>query len=229
MDSYLVATVRIRISMFERTQLLERFGLLERGLWQRRKREQEVASKAVETDVLVDHGPGCRTTSPPLSVDRAITHETESATAKSRAHRRGCPRRPSPRAGSRSRKDCSSPGAASTSDRRVGHQRLEHLRDHAWLDERQVALHVDEDVARQISGDLRNPVRARSDASSLSVGRFHRTFPRLQQSARRRSRRRRRRCRAHRRRDDRRARSSGGRRCQRAAFQEVSKRRIGRG
>ena len=40
--------------MFKRAQLFERLGLFERRLRESREREQEVASKAVESDVLVN-------------------------------------------------------------------------------------------------------------------------------------------------------------------------------
>ncbi len=42
------------IAMFECAQLFERLGLFERRLGERREREQEVASKSVETDVFVN-------------------------------------------------------------------------------------------------------------------------------------------------------------------------------
>ena len=66
MDSYLRRHSANPISMFERTQLFERFGPLERRLWERGEQEQEIASKGVKPDMLVDAVPraGCACVTP---------------------------------------------------------------------------------------------------------------------------------------------------------------------
>ena len=154
----------------------------------------------------------------------------ESPFARSRARRCGCLRRLSRRAGSRSRRRQSWPAAVLTSVTDGSVMRgCEHFGDHARLDERQIALHVDQDLARQVVRNLRDAIGAGPVCRLRSSGRCRQSSRLQQRSVRRQSRRPRRRSRARRPRGDRRARSSDGPRSQRAACQEVSKRRIGRG
>jgi hypothetical protein len=151
--------------MLERAQLLERFRALERRWRQRGEREQEFAAKGVEADVLEAHAVFAA-----IRDLRPRKKQRIAATIDHDLHHIGI-------VFIRRIGDCLAES---------GHlhlavlgERRDHFSDHLRLDERQIGLHVDDDLAAQIARSFRDAIRAgavsRLCEPDDTAERFHRT------------------------------------------------------
>ena len=152
-------------AVLERAQLLERFGPLERRRLERRQHEQGAAAIRVEADMSVERRPAAARIAG-VRNGRAREVQREAAAIDDDLD--------DVRVGELGRV-VDAPVERRHLTRRGRRERRDRLVDGARVEQRLVALHVDDDVAVERRGDLGEPIGAGLDGRPASAARRRRT------------------------------------------------------